>query len=153
VKHAAEGKVTVKELDELAAYIFAKRQRIEAIEELVSQENKELAVAKAKFVSYLKELGREDYKSSGGTLSIQAKWRVALPATDEAKTKFFDWLRERGIFDKYATVHSASLNSLYNAEWEAAKDRGEGLSFSIPGVPEPKLFEDLRPYPSRKVNP
>jgi hypothetical protein len=123
----------------------------EAIENLVSQENKELTEAKAKFVLYLKELGREDYKSGRGTLSIQSKWRVALPATDEAKAKFFEWLREKGIFDKYATVHSASLNSLYNAEWEAAKDRGEGLSFSIPGVPEPKLFEDLRPYPSRKA--
>lgn len=150
-EHSSTGQVTVKELDELGKYIFDQVNLIEAMEKLVTEENKKLAAAKCKMVLYLKELGREDYKTDAGSLSISNVWRVNLPQTDEDKAKLFGWLKEKGVFEKYATVHSASLNSLYNAEWDAAKQRGEGLNFAIPGVPEPKLFEALKTYKARKA--
>ena len=136
-------KVTVEELDLLVSDIFTKKKEIEASELVTSGLNKELAVLKGRAVNYLTELGREDFKSPYGNVSISQKWRINMPATDEDKAALFDWMRERQIFDRYATVNSNSLNSLYMAEWEDAKKRGEGMTFSMPGIGEPKLFTDL----------
>ena len=137
------GSVTVAELDGLVKQIFDKRVEIEAADLVSTGLNKELLALKAKAVLYLKDLGRENFSSPHGTVSINQKWRVNLPSTDGDKAALFEWLRERGIFDKYATVNSNSLNSLYMAEWEAAKQAGEGMTFAMPGIGEARLFEDL----------
>jgi hypothetical protein len=135
--------VTVADLDNLVAAIQAKRQEIEAQEKIVSALNIDLSKLKQTAVHYLKELGREKYQTPFGTISIQQKWRVNMPQTDEDKQALFAHLRERGLFEKYATVNSQSLNSLFMADWEAAQKRGEGMDFHMPGIGEPKLFEDL----------
>ena len=135
--------VTVAELDELIKKIAEKEAEIEAQKEVLTAKNKELATLEGKCVQYLTELDRKNYDSPFGKVSIAQKWRVNLPEDDRAKRELFDHLRERGIFDKYATVNSNSLNSLYRQDWEAAKERGEGLEFSMPGIGAPKLFEAL----------
>jgi hypothetical protein len=135
--------VTVAELDDLVRQIFDKRLVIEEAEAVVSGHNKELAKLEEKAVVYLKELGRDNYRTEWGTVSILEKWRVNLPQTDEDKQAFFQYLREKGLFDRLATVNSNSLNSLYMAEWAAAQEEGKGMEFSIPGIGAPKLFEAL----------
>jgi hypothetical protein len=65
-----------------------------------------------------------------------------MPATDEAKQAFFNYLRERGLFEKYATVHSQSLNAFYFAEKDAALAEGN-LEFEIPGITKETEFEAL----------
>jgi hypothetical protein len=130
---------TVKELDELVEQIFAQREKIEEMDAAVTVENKILAALEKKAADWLDELGRDKFQSPKGTVYVQEKWRFNLPQTDEDKKLFFDWLRAKGIFDKYATVNSNSYNSLLLAEWEAAKEAGEGMHFSVPGVPEPKF--------------
>ncbi len=140
---APEKEVTVADLDNLVEAIAKKRAEIEASEVVTSLLNKDLATMKARGVRYLKALGRDDFKSPNGSIAINQKWRVGLPATDEDKAKLFAWMREQGIFEAYATVNSNSLNSLYKQEWEAATKRGEGMEFSMPGIGPSKLFEDL----------
>ena len=75
---------------------------------------------------------------------------MSLPSEDVDKAALFKHLEERGISMKYLTVNSNSLNSLYMADWEAAKIAGEGMDFKMPGVSEPTLFEDLRITKSKK---
>lgn len=135
--------VTVADLDELIAKIAKKEGEIEIQEDILKEKNKELATLQGKCVQYLNELNRKNYESPSGKVTIAQKWRVNLPADDNAKRALFEHLRERGIFDKYATVNSNSLNSLYKQDWEAAKERGEGLEFSMPGIGAPNLFEAL----------
>lgn len=135
--------VTVAELDELIKQIAAKNSEIEKAEDVVKAHNKELTKLEGRCVEYLKELKRDKYDSPFGKVSIAQKWRVNMPADDNAKRALFEHLREREIFDKYATVNSNSLNSLFMRDWEAAKERGEGLTFSMPGIEAPKLFEPL----------
>jgi hypothetical protein len=142
--------VSVQELDKLMEQLFDAKVEAKRIEAQLSEQNKEIGSLRAKITSALKELGREDYKTPVGTFRLQTKWRVGLPQTAEDKAAFFSWLRDKGIFDQYATVNSNSLNSLYMREWEAAKERGEGMEFSIPGVPLPKAFETVGEYASRK---
>jgi hypothetical protein len=136
-------KVTVEELDTLIGQMFDQIAECEAKEAALTEENKKLASLEAKVTKYLEELGREDFKSPRGTVSIKEKWRVNLPKTDAEKAAFFDWLRGQGIFDKYATVNSNSLNSLYMAEWEVAKQEGRGMEFSLPGIGPATVYKGL----------
>ncbi len=133
--------VTVAELNDLIAKIAEQEQKIEVQAEVSKNLNKELAVLENRAVQYLKDLGQDEFVSPYGKCSIEQKWRVNLPENDIEKRKFFDHLREREIFDKYATVNSNSLQSLYNRDWEAAKLEGHGMEFSMPGIGAPKLFE------------
>lgn len=135
--------ITVKNLDDLVKSIFDADKLIDEAQAVVSDLNKKLAVLKARGVRYLKALEKEDYKSEFGNIKISQKWRVNLPQTPEDKLAFFEYLRTQGLFDKFATVNSMTLNSYYMSEWEAAQKNGKGISFSIPGIGERKMFEDL----------
>lgn len=135
--------ITVTEFDGLIEKIFALKKEIESDEEKVSEKQKTLDSLKTKVISSLKEQERDSYKSPLGTVTISEKWRVKLPSEDSDKAALFEHLRERGIFAKYATVNANSLNSLYLADWEAAKIVGNGMEFKMPGIGEPSLFETL----------
>lgn len=141
--------VTVQGLDLLCQQIAEKDLEHDEKDRAKKDAYKELEQLKYRAAQYLKELGREDYKSPYGDVAIVQKWRVNMPEDDNAKSALFDHLRERGIFDKYASVHAQSLNSLYMKDWEAAKERGEGMEFSMPGVGAPKLDEKTNFKPKK----
>lgn len=136
--------LTVSDLDNFVKQIKEKRAQAEEIGETLKVVNKEIASLEAKAVSLLKELDREKYASPSGTISIIQKWRVNLPASDRDKMALFEHFRSRGIFEKYATVNSNSLNSLYLSDWEEAKKEGKGMEFFMPGIEAPKLHESIR---------
>lgn len=133
-------KVTVEDLDKLLVDLVAKEDEVDAQKEIMTKLNKEYSALEFKIAAYLKDLGREEYIHAVGKFEIKTKWRVNLPQSDIEKKHFFDHLRERGIFDKFATVNSNSLNALYRQDWEAAKERGEEMTFQMPGIPAP-IFE------------
>jgi hypothetical protein len=139
----SEKSVTVKELDSMIESLFKGRKEIEEDEEKVSEKRVKLEALKAKIVITLKEHERESYKSDFGTVTVSEKWRVKLPDNDLAKKELIEHLRERGLFEKYVTVNSNSLNSLFMADWEAAKKNGLGMEFKMPGISDPSLFETL----------
>lgn len=136
--------VTVAELDGLISQLAAKEKECDAQSEVTKLLNKEYMAIEGRIVNYMKELKREQYDSPFGKFKIKEKWRVNLPESDQEKRELFDHLRERGIFDKYATVNSNSLNALYMADWREAESRGEGMTFTMPGVPAPKVYEQLQ---------
>lgn len=139
----SEKSVTVEELDSMIENLFKSRKEIEDDEAKVSEKQAKLDALKAKIVLTLKEHERSSYKSDFGTVTVSEKWRVKLPENDIEKGKLFDHLRERGLFNKYATVNSNSLNSLWAADREAAMKNGQGMEFTFPGIGEPSLFETL----------
>lgn len=136
-------KITVKELDELHEKIFAQRDKVEEFRALASEQQKLLDQMESQLATALKELGRTSYKSPYGSARIKETWNFKMPADPESKAKFFDFLRERGLFDQYATVNYQSLNSFCRAEKQAAEERGDALNFSIPGVGDPSLYETV----------
>lgn len=135
--------MTIQDMDTLVKKMFELRAQIEERDSITSEMNKELAAMQAKAVTALKALERDSYKSEAGTVSIVHKWRVSVPATDEAKKELFYYMKEKGLLYRYATVNSNSLNSFFMAEWEAAQGRGEGMDFKMPGIADPKLHETV----------
>lgn len=134
--------VTVADLDALGKEIVSLKDKIERMEADLTAENKALAKLHEKAQHYLKELGRDNYKTPFGTIYRAEKWQYKLPQTDSDWDNFFDWLRERGIYDQYVTVNAASMSSLCEAERKALEQQGE--FFNVPGIEAPKLFETCR---------
>lgn len=130
--------VTVKDLDTLIEQLVKKIEEINVQSEVTTKLNKEYNALEYKIASYLKDLGREEYDHPAGKFVFVETFRVNMPESDLDKQAFFDHLRERGIFDKYATVNSNSLNALYKADLADAKTRGEEMTFTMPGIPAPK---------------
>lgn len=136
--------VKVSELDQLISEIQEKRAISEAVKHELTQMNNEIGVLEQKAIAYLAELNRSSYKSPHGTIMVAEKWRFNLPNKDDGSmSKFFEYLRDKGVFEQYATLNSNSYNSLLLTEWEEAKKQGKGLEFSVPGVPEPKLHKQF----------
>jgi hypothetical protein len=135
--------VTVKDLDDLNLAIFQQREKIEQMEAAVKEENKLLQRMEAKLVAYLKELGRDKYQSPYGTVSITERYTYKLPASDEDRAKFFEYLKGLGVFDRLITVNHQTLNSFAKEQQKIAEEEGRGFDFSIPGIGAPSLYETL----------
>ncbi len=136
--------LTVDDLDNFVKQIKDKRDEAEQVGVQLTTINKEIASLEAKAVGILKELNRDNYRSPYGMITMERKWRVSLPPNDIAKMEFFGHLRERGIFEQYATVNYNSLNSLYLTDWKEAQKEGRGMEFAMPGIEAPKLHEALK---------
>lgn len=141
MSEAQETPVTVEQMDALVQAMFEQKAKVEAADEVTKALNKELSRMQMQAVAALKQLGRDNFKSPHGTVSIIERWRVSVPTDEEAKKELFKYFKEKEILYRYATVNSNSLNSYYNEEWEIAKAEGRGMEFQLPGVGEPKLFE------------
>ena len=135
-------KVTVEDLDALVAEVFNQRIKCDQMGDALSEENKKLQYLESKVTSYLKELGRKDYKTPLGSISVVQKWRVNNPKDPEARHKFYEFLREKGIFEELVSVNSNTLNAFYKKEMEIAREQGD-FDFSVPGIEEPKLYETV----------
>jgi hypothetical protein len=140
----SNAEVTVADLDALILQIKEKEDVIEAAERVVKDHNIELGTLKGKAAAYLIELKRTEYTSPIGKIENKKTERVNLPESIPEKLQFFDHLKEKGMFENYATINSASLNAYYFREREQyIRDGGDPMLFSLPGVPAPKSFVKL----------
>lgn len=142
--------ITVTELDQLMERIGKKKDEIKLQEDVLKGLNKELSAMLSRAALFLNDLNREDYISPFGKVAKVRKWNVALPQNDIDKQAFLDHLKERGLYQKYVSVHARSLQSLYMADWAEAKSKGEGMTFSMPGIQPPTLFETVEYKPGKK---
>ena len=136
--------ITIEEIEATAKQMADKRIECEELKKPLTQANKELEEIEQKLVAMLKEVGKDSYRSEFGTATRVTKWRVNLPQGED-KLKFFEFLKERGVYENMATINSNTLNSFYMEQWENAKkdDPMAALNFSLPGISEPKAYETL----------
>jgi hypothetical protein len=129
--------VTVEELDLFIAEMAVLRSSIEQDKEALSIQEKLYAEMGQRAAKFLEELGRTSYKSQHGTVIRKEAWRYSLPKTEEDREAFFQYLKDKGVFDQLITVNSNTYNSFIRAEVEAADDP---MAVSIPGVPAAQLY-------------
>jgi hypothetical protein len=134
---------TIPQMDAFIQTLMEKRAAAEEIKRELTERNKEIASMETQLVAAMKQFERSNYKSKFGTVTIQQRWRVNVPTDEAQKKALFQYLKEKGILWRYATVQSNSLNSFYMEEWENAKQEGNGLDYEMPGVGPAKLFEQL----------
>lgn len=138
--------ITVNEIKETIQRLAVVRDEIEKLEEQKKPLNEEKDGLQAKLTLMLKEIGEDSFKSEFGTVSKITELTVTLPKGEE-KQKFFNYLKERGVFEEIATINHQTLNAYYKEQRELAIENGDGmaaLNFSLPGIGQAKSFETIR---------
>lgn len=73
------------------------------------------------------------FKCDEGTIYLSFIDQVKMPQDPNQKQAFFDYLKDRGLYDDMISVNSQKLNGFYRKEAEAAKEHGE-IIFNMPGI-------------------
>lgn len=138
-----ELEITLSEFEKLCAEAFELREKMELVEENLKALNKELMAIQGKILSHLQANEKDNYQSSQGTVYVNKAFTVSQPQDPDKKKAFFDYLKNRGVFEDLASINYQTLNSFYKQEMEAARESGE-IDFQVPGIGEPKYVETLR---------
>lgn len=134
--------LTVSEVENLCAAIAAQREVIADISSTRKEAEKKLDELELKMLAVLEQMGKTSYQSNVGTVYISPRTAVKMPASPEDREAFFNYLREKGIFESMITVHSQTLNSYYKEAFEEAVQNGDD-GFHIPGLGEPVLSQSI----------
>ena len=132
--------VAVAEFETFCELIYKQKDFVEHMKGNLALQVTVLEKMKKKIMAYMESFGKIKYSTNQGLILVQEKFSVKVPKDPDEKKKFFAWLEEKGIKEKILTVASATLNSLYNEEFEAAEDP----DFKIPGIAEPKGYKTLK---------
>lgn len=138
--------VTTSDIDNIAQQYYEARKNYEA-----KKEESSLAFAKyeeleLKLIAMLESVNKDDYSVKGlGKFKISHKLSVRVPDSPESKDAFFKWVEDKygkeGL-NKYRTVNSNSLNSLYKAVLDECVSKGEEFK-GIEGIGEPTSRSSL----------
>jgi len=140
--------ISVPEFDRLVANAHRQNLKIKRMEACVQEEKTKLQKMRNSLMAYLEEFGKDKYTNDAGTIYIQNDFQCSVPKDPENKKLMFEWMQERGLFDKYATVNSVSFKSLYKSLLES-----EGFDFKMPGMEmEPTVFPMLKLKGSKEVD-
>ena len=104
--------------------------------------NDEKTQLRKQILEHLEEHDLKRFDFGDGKVTIAEKTSVKM----RDKFKFFDWLREKGIFEDIVSVNAMTLNKIYREEKEKAIDEGDAsfIIEGLPGLSEPQTFRDLR---------
>lgn len=147
-----KGKVEASTLNFLMQKMAEKQAIINKFENQAKKENQVLMRMKAITKSVLKDLDWTEFKCPFGQIKVRPITQVTAPKSPEDKLKLFDWMREKQIYDRYATVHATALKSLFEAEFEEASKHPEfdPMTFCLPGMVPATFYEDLKFTPVKE---
>lgn len=141
--------ITVADLDALVAQISEVEGYKDAIELQLKEANKKIASLELRATDILKSLGRTSYSSPFGSIAIDNVMNIRQPE-DDRKEELWGWMREKGIFDRYASVNATSLKALFKRERDIAIENGEDpVTFALPGMVPATFFQKLKFRPSK----
>lgn len=134
--------IDMGQFNELCRQTWEQRAKVDELARIASEESKKLEELKAKVLAHCTHYELEKHHVPGfGTLSVQNRWSVKVPQGD-SKIAFFDYLKENGIFEAMATVHSQTLNSWFKEKMEEALGAGD-IEFAVPGLENPKIVKTI----------
>jgi hypothetical protein len=143
----------VTDLDAKIKELVAKKNEHSEAKKNTTKLWEEYVELKESCISYLEDLNRDDYSSPNGNIHIRDKWSVRIPDNDIDRAKFFEHLSNEGVFDKYITVNSATLNKYYREKQEEAEKNGTLMEFSVPGIGEATLHRfGINKSEKRRIN-
>jgi hypothetical protein len=148
---ASDTKITVEELDSLCSEYKAALEVYQSAKAVSDVAYKEQERLKGKVVEALEQAGKSKYVVEGiGTFYFIDKMSVKIPKDLDQKKAFFKYLHDTygdTVYWDKVSVHSATLNSFYNAELEQFNEKAKaGLvsgDFHIPGLEAPTAMRSL----------
>jgi hypothetical protein len=136
--------ITMQELDLLGQVIFKQKKECEECEKVLDSKKAILAKMQAKMISVLEKFGRSNYAIPGSGMLIKSeRLTVTLPKTPDDREAFYQYLKEKNLFEDLVTVNSMTLNAFYKKEFDIAAEEGRAVGFKIPGISDPKTIVTL----------
>lgn len=137
--------IKLVDFEAMIAEAYALDDEIATIKrETLAPKQARLDELEGKILQTLTDHEMTSYRSSHGLVVKSLRYSVRVPKDAEAKAALFGWLKDKGeeVYYQYVTVNSQSLNALYKAEMEAAKEAGD-FDFKLPGVGDPEATPTL----------
>jgi len=137
-----DSSITTEDLDKLVSIMKAAKSAYEIAKAQSDSLHKEYNEYRSKVIKALMATNKSKYFVDGvGTVSLVEKLKVRVPNDLQDKANFFNWLTrtmgEEG-FLAHVGVNYQTLNSLYNQEFDKAKQDGTADNFKIPGIGDPE---------------
>ncbi len=122
--------------------MWVQRQAVDDAKKNLKLAQENLEEQEFRILNYLEATSSDRFDAPSCTVFRREKTSVKTPKTEEQKAAFFNYLKEKGLFDSMITVNSQTLNGWYKSEQEVARSKGQ-FEFSIPGLEEPTIYYDL----------
>lgn len=107
------------EVASLVEAFLAKKKEVERIEaELISPLQKEIQEIQSKLIQSFEGNNLKKFSSSVGSVHLITERKVKMPDGDD-KIRFVEFLKDRGEWDVFASIHHAKLNSWLNENLES----------------------------------
>lgn len=134
--------VSMQEFTNLCNETWEMYRKVAEESERIKVLSEKLNEMKSKVLAYMEHYELEKQHIPGyGTLSITNRFSVRVPKGDD-KLKFFEFLKEKGVFEDMVTVNSQTLNSWYKEQLEEQLNAGNP-DWMAPGIGEAKLSKTL----------
>lgn len=131
--------ITVKELEEKIERAFELKKEWQEIKKKQTEKNQELVELQGEIGVILEGLEMTSYKSKAGLFMIQEQVNYRLPQDDESRSAFFNYLKEKGVYDQMIGINSQRLQSFVKAEVELA-EREEDFDFLPDGIQKSEVY-------------
>lgn len=132
--------MTVVELKAKVDEWHAKRRECDDADDVLSAKNKELEAISLDLVKIMEILEIDKFEGSNGQkVRLHEDEYVTLPADEEKKAEFIQYLKDLGQWDNFATIHHHKLQS-----WHKAQQEEHGAMFMAPGLDLPKVRKSIR---------
>lgn len=113
-----------------------------ALKNEISKKDKDFKERKSILLNKLIAMDKKRYVAKKAQVSVTQKPYFSFPKEPVDRNKFFDYLKERGIFESTISVHATKFNSLCKEIMDEQLLKGE-LDHGIPGVSEPHMQATL----------
>lgn len=137
--------ISLEDMDNSIRELREAKDRYSASSKLSKEHYAEVKRFETQVIDLMERAGKKRYIAEGiGQVSVSENLSVATPKSPEDKEAFFNWLNSEMGHDgflTYASINSASLNSLYKQKVEEYGERGEVLE--IAGLQQPTSFNKL----------
>ena len=141
----SEQVVSTEEIDLVLKKYAEARAEHEFQKKLAAEKYKEREEAETELMLIMTKAGKSKWEVPGvGSVSSYETSSVRVPEDAASNKEFFDYIVEQHGLDfamEKFRMHSASINSYYNEEYDRAEDKA---LFQIPGVGAPVSKPTLR---------
>jgi hypothetical protein len=134
--------IEIQEFEKIAEQIANLRSEEARLSQEKKQITDQLELTEKQMIDMLTQENLKSYHAKAGTLSISYRSSVKTPKLPSERTAFFNYLKEKGVYDSMVSVNSMTLNSWYKKELEAAVEAGND-NFAVPGIEGVTLTETL----------
>jgi hypothetical protein len=138
-----ESDKSTKPFQELCRSLYETWEKYEKQKQIATDIFHAYEELEAEVLQKMEDDGLEKFHVPGcGTVGIMNKFTVSLPKEPGKREAFFEFLKQKKVFNDLITVNHNTLNSFYKAEMNAAIEQG-AVDFQVPGLDEPKHSKSL----------